>query len=206
MRRFVAFVCAAGLVLGLAIAADAARPARLAEDASAIQNGWLTWAVGSSTNPLLQDGFCGEVVGDRFFLNAALGPGRAQVSCEVPAGMTLVGTPAGAFGWNESDDDLLHGNLRQLKGLVVPSINVKVDGAVVPRGAMVCPEPIDVELEPGNLLETIDPAVTGDSTRASICGWFYVLGPLSTGQHTVLLSDKFAGEKRFEVLFDVTVS
>jgi hypothetical protein len=209
MRRFSIVLLATILMLGGALAADAVRSQRLAEDATLVQNAWMSWALGSSTNPLLQDDLCGELVGGRFFLNVAVAPGRATMDCEVPAGTELVATPGGAFGWRgparETDDELFSGNLKELRSIVLTSVKVKVDGALIPRPAMVCPDPIVVEIHPESFLAEVDPGIEGDTTRVTSCAWFHVLGPLGVGEHTILLSDKFEGEKRYEVLYRVTV-
>ena len=212
MKRVLVVVLATVSVLGATFVADAVKPKRLAEDAVAVQDAWTAWALGSSTDPLLQeaDDFCGEVVDGQFFLTAAISPGRTERTCMVPAGMEIVSVGAGSFRYkgaaHETDSELFRGNMKDLKPINLDSVKVKVDGALVPRGSLVCPPSTDIDLEPGNLLQEIDPAVTGDSARVSSCAWMYVLAPLSVGSHTLFESTKWKGEKRYENLFSVTVA
>ncbi len=93
MRRFTVVVLALVAVVGSTLVANAVRPMRLGEDAAAIETAWTAWALGSSSNPLLRDDFCGEVVDGRYFFKVAVGPGTRQLDCQVPAGVELVATP-----------------------------------------------------------------------------------------------------------------
>ena len=62
MKRSIITALAATLVLGTTMAADAVRQHRLAEDAQVIEQAWTAWALGGSSNALLADDFCGEIV------------------------------------------------------------------------------------------------------------------------------------------------
>jgi hypothetical protein len=212
MKRVLVVVLATVSVLGATFVADAVKPKRLAEDAVAVQDAWNAWALGSSTNPVLQeaDDFCGEVVDGRYFLTATIFPGRIQRECTLPAGVELVAHPAWTLVWqgasDDTDNELFSQVMKALKSINLDSVKVKVDGALVPREPMVCPEPVDVVFEPGSAIAELDPPATGDTTPVVSCGWFYVLGPLSPGSHTILLPDKFKGLARQEILFSITVA
>ncbi len=86
-------------------------------------------------------------------------------------------------------------------------MKVVVDGTTIPRGPMVCTGPFDIDLEPGNSLQQVDPKVTGDSARVVTCAWFHVLPAFSGGEHTVVIAAGYKGSPKFQYHeFDVTVS
>jgi hypothetical protein len=52
-------------------------------------------------------------------------------------------------------------------------------------------DPYNLHLEPGNLIQTVDPSIVGDSVRLAD-GWYFAkLAPLSPGHHVIVTSDKF---------------
>jgi hypothetical protein len=165
--------------------------------------------LGGSSNALLAEDFCGEIVDDRFFLTVALGTGATELDCEIPAGTDVVASPFGALTWAPTDGEngtqLFNATFGYLEGVVPRSIKVTVDGATLPKEPMLCAHPFDIALEPGNSLQQIDPAVEGDSTKVVVCGWFYVVGPFSAGEHTIDLTGKVKGNPPFELRYNVTV-
>jgi len=58
----------------------------------------------ASANPLFNPTFCGEMVGDVFFLNAA-GEPNVEADCEIPAGTWLVASPGGSLGPDNLDGE-----------------------------------------------------------------------------------------------------
>lgn len=70
---------------------------------------------------------------------------------------------------------------------------------------MICSQPFDIALEPGNSLQQLDPKVKGDSTKVVTCGWFYLVGPLP-GSHTIDMAGKVKGGDGFSLTYNVTVT
>lgn len=210
MRRFSIWVLAALLVLGVTSVADAARSPQQAADAMALEQAWTAWLLGGSSNALLTDDFCGEVVDGRFFLTLGLGTGATELDCAISAGTEAVASPFGAFTWAPTDGEtgtqLFNAALGFLDGVVPRSVKVVVDGTALPKEPMLCSHPFDIALEPGNSLQQIDPDVEGDSTKAVICAWIYVVGPLSPGQHTIDVAGKVKGSPPYELRYNVTVT
>jgi hypothetical protein len=208
MRRITVPVLAAMLVFGATLVADAVRPARLGEDVAELQQTWTSWLLGSGSDPLLS-GSCGEVVDDRFFLTVALEPEPSEIDCEVPAGTELVASPAGAFSYEEpgvlSDTELFRDTLGVLRGVKLKSVKVLVDDVRASRGPLTCPSPFDIDLEPGNGLQQLDPSLDGDTARVSICAWLYALPGFSSGEHTIRLLAAYKGGVKFDLTFNVTV-
>jgi hypothetical protein len=95
--------------------------------------------------------------------------------------------------------------MKTLKRINRDSVKVRVDGALMPGEPLVCPMPFDIDFEPGSLIAENEPPDSGDSTTISSCGWIYVLGPLSAGSHTVLISTKF-GDLKFQIHLSITVA
>ena len=209
MKRLGIWVLATMLVLGVTSVADAVRPQRLAVDAMAIEQAWTAWVLGSSSNPLLAEDFCGEVVDGRFFLTVTVATGVTELDCEIPAGTEVVASPFGAISWAPTDGKtgtkLFNATFGYLDGVVPKSVKVQVDGTSLEKEPMLCSHPFKIALEPGNSLQQLDSNVEGDSTKVVTCGWFYLLDPLSSGQHTIDL----AGATKtgsFELRFNVTVA
>jgi hypothetical protein len=66
----------------------------------ALHRDWITWAVGSDTDPLFDPTLCGEMVGGRFFLNLAP---DAIYDCEIPADVTIVPSAGFSIVWKPTD-------------------------------------------------------------------------------------------------------
>jgi len=210
MKRSIIAALAATLVLGTTLAADAIRQDRLAEDAMEIEQAWTAWALGGSSNALLADDFCGETVDGMFFLTVPLGSGAAELDCTIPSGMQAVASPFGAFSWAPTDGKtgtkLFNATFGYLKGVQPKSVKVAVDGSTLPKAPMICSQPFDISLEPGNSLQQLDPKVKGDSTKVVTCGWFFLVGPLSAGNHTIDMAGKVKGSDGFTLRYNVTVT
>ena len=84
MKRFIITALAATLVLGTTMAADAVRQHRLAEDAMAIEQAWTAWLLGGSSNALLAEDFCGEIVDGKFFLTVTIVTGASRTGLHDP--------------------------------------------------------------------------------------------------------------------------
>ena len=210
MKRSIITALAATLVLGTTMAADAVRQDRLAEDAQAIEQAWTAWALGGSSNALLAEDFCGEIVEGKFFLTVPLGSGATELDCTIPSGMQAVASPFGAFSWAPTDGKtgtkLFNATFGYLKGVEPKAVKVVVDGSALPKGPMLCSLPFDISLEPGNSLQQLDPQVKGDSTKVVTCGWFYLVGPLSPGSHTIDMAGRVKGSDGFSLRYNVTVT
>lgn len=193
MRRIAVTLTAVAALLGLLAAPASAAlqpPLRLHRQ-------WTQWAFGSSTAPLLQEDLCGERVGDVFFLTVVAGSPTSitrRVDCTVQSGVPVLVTPGGVITWAPTDgttDRQLQLSLfRFLPHLIVQSVRLVLDGREIDHGPLVVPDPYTIQLEPGNFLQTLDPAVTGDSTRVADGAYFRLLH-LDPGDHTLVASAKY---------------
>ena len=209
MKRFIITALAATLVLGTTMAADAVRQHRLAEDAMAIEQAWSAWLLGGSSNALLAEDFCGEVVDGKFFLTVTMPQGRANWTARSRAGcrpsrrrsgLSRGHRPTGRPGRSCSKDVGLPERCR------AQSREGRCRRVDPTEGPMLCSQPFDISLEPGNSLQQLDPKVKGDSTKVVTCGWFYLVGPLSPGSHTIDMAGKVKGSDGFSLRYNVTVT
>lgn len=162
---------------------------RLPKAGVADQKQLVTWLLGSSANPVLRSGFCGEVVHGVFLLNAT-GPGHSSASCQVKEGTAVVGlvggetgqgvTPAAAIA-DRGPEDLAAG------GVADPS--ARLDGDPIPF-LLATVDPYRLKVNPGSFLEPI--WGTGRIWAASR-GWTVHLTNLPRGRHTLILADKLNG-------------
>jgi len=124
--------------------------------------------------------------------------------------MQAVASPFGAFSWAPTDGKtgtkLFNATFGYLKGVEPKAVKVVVDGSTLPKGPMLCSLPFDISLEPGNSLQQLDPQVKGDSTKVVTCGWFYLVGPLSPGSHTIDMAGRVKGSDGFSLRYNVTVT
>jgi hypothetical protein len=169
------------------------------------QQRWVQWAFGSSTNPLLS-GICGEKVGRLFFLNAAIEPGT-EVNCVIPTGTPLLATPGGVVAWASGDvdtrEELLAERDAGLAGISDP--RATLDGRPLRvADSLRLSDVYTIRLEPGNFIQTVDPAVSGDTTRVASGIWLVRITPLPPGQHELVLSDVLDGTV-FDITFHITV-
>jgi hypothetical protein len=198
-------------VLACTTGAGVATAGRRAERIpSGLRRDWIEWAFGSSTNPLLQENFCGERVGDTFFLTVTAGaPDVRIVHCRIPAGVPILVPPGGVISWaptdGRTDSQLFQTTARQLESVILESVKVKLDGEPVPVGRLFVSDPFNLDLEPGNLIQEIDPNVTGDSTRVMFAYWFVYIPRLSSGSHLLVTSDKFQDVGLFRTRFHINV-
>jgi hypothetical protein len=219
MRRIVVLFAVVALVGGLflepasasGVSARKATPARL-------HRAWIDWAFGSSGAPLLDPEFCGEQVGNVFFLTVAGGAPESvtrRLDCDIPADVPILVTPGGAIAWaptdGETDRQLRRSLFNMLSELIVQSVHLSLDGEEIDHGPLEVPDPYTLALEPGNLIQTVDPNVTGDSTRIADGFYFKLIGPLDPGDHVLVASDKFnytgAGEiVRYRTTFRLHVA
>jgi hypothetical protein len=178
---------------------------------SGLRREWIEWAFGSSGNPLVQRGFCGEQVGGAFFLTVAIAtPVSRRIRCEIPSGLPVLVTPGGAIAWSPTDgttDSELYSTLLNdlLRKVVLGSVRVKLDGELLPRGPLVIPDPFNLSLEPGNFIQTYDPNVTGHSTLVMEGWWFTYIRALTPGAHVLIANDRFRGLGRFRTVFEINV-
>jgi hypothetical protein len=195
-------------VLGGTLVAGAGRRQTEAVD---MQEAWTAWFLGSaSANPIHSaDDFCGEVINGQFFMTPGVTAPTVERTCHIPASVELVSSPIGGFSNSPTDGnddtDLFSAALGYFQGAVPSSVKARVDGVLVPKGPATCIDPFTVNLEPGSFLPEVDHKVTKDTARVAICGWFYVLEPLSVGEHAVRFVSKFTGSKRSVLVLNITV-
>ncbi len=197
MRRSTIAIAALAVLVGFVSAAPAA-VASGSPRVGSLHRPWVQWAFGSSEAPLLQEDLCGEMVNGVFFLTVAGGSPtsvKRKVHCDVPEGVPILATPGGAIAWDPTDgktDRQLRRSLYDVLAELRPnSVRLKLDGTQIPHGRLVSPDPYTLELEPGNLIETVDPAVKGHSTRIAEAWYFKVIKPLDPGHHVLVTSDKY---------------
>jgi hypothetical protein len=152
---------------------------------------FMRWGLGSSTNPVLQPGFCGEVRGDKFFLNAAAAPGTQHATCEIEAGMPIIAVPGAGFAWSptdgQTDAELLEA--RDFFFSAVSDARVVLDGERLRVTGPVLTDVFDVTLHPGNFIAAVDPALEdADSTRVA-AGLYITRVALSEGDHVLVIRD-----------------
>jgi hypothetical protein len=221
MRRVVVTIFCIALVLslsGVASATPVPGSAHLRSETLSVPDwlhrAWFQWAFGGSTAPLLNPELCGEQVGSVFNLTLAGGvkaDDLRHLSCEIPRDVPILAPIGGAVVWSNtfSDQQFHHQIFRLLERLVIHSVHIRVDGEEVDHGALVAPDPYTLALEPGNLIQTVDPTITGDSVRIDD-GWYFVLlAPLSAGPHVIVTTDKFdyarAGVLHYRTRFSVEI-
>ena len=160
---------------------------------------------GSGANPLL-NGTCGRVIGGSYILPASIEPGT-ELTCRVPRDTPLLGTPGGAIAWAPTDGTTARELSRSVDDMfeTLCCPRATVDGrrlSVFEVKSPVHP----MKLQPGNFIQTVDPAVTGTSTLVAHRLWLVSIAPLSPGQHTVVTSDVFPDGQRFDITFHLRVT
>ena len=214
MRRLVTAICVAALVTGPITAAVGGSGTG---DLS-LRRQWIQWAFGDSGAPLLDPELCGEVVDGVYFMTVAGGSPTSvtrRLECEIPSGVPVLATPGGYIAWSPTDGttdrELSRSVFDALENLRLKSVHLRLDGEEIRHGALKITDPYTMPLEPGNLIQTVDPAVTGDSTRVMTAWYFKLLAPLSPGEHTLIASDRWdftadGGEVvRFRTVFRIHV-
>jgi hypothetical protein len=205
-RTLVAMIACSAILAGTSVAIAAQRQSPTVE----IQEAWTAWFLGSaSANPLhTPDDSCGEVVGDWFFVAPGVTGPDVERTCEMPAGVELVTSPIGGFGNTPTDGKtdikLFSAALGYFQGVVPKSVKAEVDGVLVPKGPATCIDAFDMDVEEGSFLDEVDGSV-GASSRVAVCGWFYVIDPLTPGAHTLSFSSKFKGTSVATLTLNVTV-
>lgn len=208
MKRIAIALSLLALVVSIGQSTAFAGGAASAEPASKyLAKQWLTWVFGSDAAPIIT-GACGEQVGDRrFFLTAAFNPGRTTIECEVPHGAPIVASPGGTLFWaptsGNTAQELLDAVTDDLA--TISDVKAKLDGENVDLSeAFLPPDVFRMALEPGNLIQTVDSDVKGDSARVAWAGWFLKISCLSRGNHILVLSDEINGQL-FKVRFELMV-
>jgi hypothetical protein len=167
---------------------------------------FFSWLAGSSTDPFDHPELCGERVGGEFFLNVAVTPGQNTVDCVIPAGLPIVGSPGGEFSDfasppNSRSDASLEAEVADLAAGGLTDFMAVLDGQdiAVPlrsTGAFT------VAAESGSLIAL----VTGGARPVRLAGRAAMIriDGLSTGAHTLVLSDRIDGEL-FEMSFNISI-
>jgi hypothetical protein len=196
MRRLVIAASVAALVV--VSVPGAAGASTSGDTGGSLRRQWIQWAFGDSGAPLLQEDLCGEVVDGVFFMTVAGGSPTSvtrRIDCEIASGVPVLATPGGFIGWaptdGTTDQRLARTLFDALENLRINSVHLRLDGEEVPHGDLKVSDPYTLPLEPGNLIQTVDPAVVGDSTRV-IYGWYFKLIPsLTPGDHVLVATDRF---------------
>jgi hypothetical protein len=141
--------------------------------------------LGSSTNPLFNPTFCGEMVGDVFFLNAA-GEPNVEADCEVPAGTWLVGSPGGSLGLPDdatpTDAEILAARDADFVG--VTDASATLDGkALDVESGFAKTGVYTVPVEAGSFIKELYPAFEHlDEARVASAAWMVRIPPLTPGR------------------------
>jgi hypothetical protein len=210
MRRVLLLFASMALLVSGPLSSAHANPTEISYGNSpkAVQKAWLAWAFGSDTNPLFDSTLCGEMVGNRFFLNATIVP-LMEVDCEIEHGVPLVATPGGGVDWKSSDattnKELLAS--RDADFATVCCAAAWLDG-------------IPVDLDPGfartgvytiavgqnSFIRAVDPTFPAGWTETQVAsaGWFFKIVHLSRGTHELVLQDELGGQT-LEARFHITV-
>lgn len=175
-----------------------------------LQQRYFAWMFGSSTNPLLADNFCGELVGGEFMLTAAIESG-VERSCTVPFGVPVIASPAGCFDWfpigSLTDAQVIATRDADCPPSVFTEVTARLDGrpldvarSFATTGAYTIP------VADGSLIKTEDPTFPSAATwaRAASMGWILRLAPLAPGRHRLQLSDVVDGSL-LSISFTLTV-
>jgi hypothetical protein len=215
--RIVVAVSAAMIVsLGLASTATAAQGPDLPSGSSSFgassavwEQRLVGWLFGSATNPLLQDNFCGEQVGNVFFLNVATVPSY-EATCEIPTGTQIVASPGGTVVWEPTEAQTDEGLLDELSGAVADLSNptAAVDGHPLDvANAFVGPLVYTIPVAEGSFIKTVDPTFPAEltETRIASAAWILRIHPLPPGEHEIILGDEIGGEA-FTATFHITVT
>jgi hypothetical protein len=211
MRRLIVATLAVAVAIALPGSGSAMAGRRASSPPLALQRQWVNWAFGSSSNPLMQEDLCGEQIGDTFFLTSHAGPGTRELTCEIPAGVPVLVTPGGAIVWaptdGETGSELYSTLLNDFLGkIILDSVRVTLDGQRLRRGPLTITGPRELRLEPGNLIQTVDPSVEGDSTVVMTGGWFRLISPLSQGQHVLRAAQRVRGVGRSVLVLEISVT
>ena len=209
MKRIVVGMVVIVIALGATIAAVAGQTQT---PTVTMQQSWTAWFIGSATgNPLhIPEDSCGELVDGLFLLAPGVTGPTVERTCHIPSGVQLVISNVGGFSNTPTDGNkdtkLFSAALGYFQGVVPKSVKGFVDGALVPKGPSTCIDPFQMTAERGSFLAEIDKQVApNDSVRVAICGQFYVLEPLSAGQHTLSFEGKFKGGEKGVLTLHVTV-
>ncbi len=209
MKRIVVGVVVIVVTMGATIAAVAGQTQT---PTVTMQQSWTAWFLGSATGNALHipDDSCGELVDGLFLLAPGVTGPSVERTCNIPAGVQLIVSNIGGFSNTPTDGNkdtkLFSAALGYFQGVVPKSAKAFVDGALVPKGPSTCIDPFEMTAERGSFLAEIDNQVApNDSVRVAICGQFYVLEPLSAGQHTLSFEGKFKDTEKGVLTLNVTV-
>jgi hypothetical protein len=211
MRRIVLFVVlftVALLVTSPAINAQEVPGNSSAFGASKVvwQQRLFGWLFGSATNPLLQEGFCGQVIDHVFYFNAAAAP-VVEANCVIPTGTPMVASPGGTIEVAPVDGTTDQALLTKLNtdsaALSNPSATLDgrpldVTSGFANAGAYTIP------VEAGSFIPTVVPTFTLTQTRVASAAWIIRIHPFPPGQHELVLADDIAGQP-FTATFHITV-
>jgi hypothetical protein len=175
-----------------------------------LQQRYWAWIAGSDTNPAFQENFCGERVGNAFFLTAAFNPGETVLDCTIPADMPVVFSPGGGLEWEEPNlqTDAAILAQRDIDGANLANPVATLDGRDLhPERTFAKSDIYRISMAPTCLIKAIDPTVPADATsiRAASLGWTLQVDELHEGRHTIRVSDTI-GDQLFAITFHITVS
>ncbi len=174
-----------------------------------LQQRWVSWAVGSNTNPFLSPDLCGQQKGRYFFLTAAIEPG-VERDCVIPAGVPLLASPGGDAAWAPTWGSTNHELQTNLAADFAQYGNphVTLDGDHLSLDGTLTGGPVyRVRVRAHSLIRTVDPGFPADwaTTKVASVGWFVVIHPLSPGHHELTLYDEFNGDP-LDITFHITAS
>ncbi len=176
------------------------------------QQRFTAWLFGGATDPLHRQGFCGEQVGDTFFLNVATSP-VSKAGCVVPAGVPLLTMPAGAWAWapthGRTPDELL--TVRDWLFSDLRDVAVTIDGAALDLTEGFADAGFyAVRADPGSFLSgvTVTPDNPAGLTGAifTSVGFAIRIPPLPPGPHLIELNAVFPPAAHLHATYEVTVA
>jgi hypothetical protein len=204
MRKLIVPALSILLLLGVSMPAGAEAVPRQAHARGHSVVEWqrlfIDWLTTSSDNVLVNGG-CGDIVDGVYFLPVASGP-DSRAECHVPAGTWLLASPTGGFSeiptWGADDDAVLadlRGSMSQLIFATTTVDGHDLSGSVMEAGVydvgpvesgsffdLECeelPAPCSVDFQPG------------ETVRLASAAEVLMLHPLPPGTHTIVMRAQF---------------
>lgn len=124
----------------------------------------------------------------------------------IPHGLPILVSPAGTTVWSPTDGTTPQ-ELRGARATALADISharATVDGHRL-HLTFVKGQVHNLRLHPGNLIQAVDPAVTGHTTKVLSADWLAWIRHLSRGHHTVVLSTH-VGADLLDITFHLKVT
>ena len=178
------------------------------EHVRGLQKKWVAWALGSDTAPFLDPTFCGERVGNKFFLTGATQP-LIEVDCEIEYGVPIVASPGGGAAWRSSpdmtDEELLAA--RDADFATICCARVRLDGESIDESPGFAETGVNtIPVGEDSFIREVDPTFPSAWTETEVASaaWVVKFVDLPRGQHRLVLRDRINGDP-FKAIFHITV-